>query len=206
MLYCYVKDGVFERGPSGLPVTWENISNFHVADPELQRAHGWYPYVDVPSVSYDKLLYREDVQYVVGETEVTVQRALVPLEQEETAAITEQLRQTAIARINMEAGACRAKYMTAIPGQEATYLMKEAEAKAYFAAVDPQPTDYPILQAEAESCGMSLAEVAALVQGTASSWKVLAAQIEGLRRGGIVAVETATTEAAIQQALAITWP
>lgn len=95
-------------------------------------------------------------------------------------------------RINREAGACRSRYITVIPGQESTYLMKEQEARAY-----PGAGPFPMLEAEAEACGATVAEIATLVIQTATQWRLLAAMVEGVRRGAILAVERATTVAEV---------
>lgn len=117
-----------------------------------------------------------------------------------------RLKEEKIAAVNKAAGASRAKYMTVIPGQEATYLMKEAEAKAWVAATSPVATDYPILNAEATACNMTMADTVTLVLTTAAQFRALAAHIEGLRRGAIVAIEGATTTQAVLAAAEVTWP
>lgn len=103
----------------------------------------------------------------------------------------------AIARVNKSAGICRAKFITVIPGQDATYQLKGAEADAANAILagngSPVPADYPILNAEALATGASFLDTLTLVTQTASQWKQLAAVVEGARRGAIVAIQNATT-------------
>lgn len=38
-----VQNGEVKGYPRPIPQIWENISNFHVLDPETHRKYGWYP-------------------------------------------------------------------------------------------------------------------------------------------------------------------
>lgn len=122
----------------------------------------------------------------------------------------DQFKAQAQAAVNYQAGACRGRYMTVIPGQEATYLLKEQEAKAAKAVLDAggslNQADYAILAAEAHGSGSTLADVLALVLATAGQFRQLAAFVEGKRRGAIVHIERATDAAAVQAILDnLTW-
>lgn len=44
MKYCYVKNGVIERGPMSLPKNWEDISNFNLLGQQELLSRGWYPH------------------------------------------------------------------------------------------------------------------------------------------------------------------
>lgn len=116
----------------------------------------------------------------------------------------------AIARVNEAAGACRAKYLTVVPGQAETYLLKADELRAYDAIIasngTPDAADYPILSSEATATGATLDQVATLVRLTRAAWLQLAAVVEGMRRGAIVAIENAANEADVQSAIPETWP
>lgn len=114
------------------------------------------------------------------------------------------LRSTQIARVNEGAGAFRRRFITDVSGQQATYLDKEVEAKAW--ALGADAADFPYLAAEADASGVPIADIAALVLATAATWRALNAKIEGRRRGAIVAIEDegATAEAIIAAA-AIDW-
>jgi hypothetical protein len=112
----------------------------------------------------------------------------------------------AVERVNQLAGECRAKYLTVVPGQSETYLLKADELRAYDAASIIYPSDYPILLAEATATGATLAEVVALVRATRAAWLQLAAAVEGMRRGAIVAIQQATSEAAVHAAIPVQWP
>ncbi|WP_353269082.1 hypothetical protein [Gemmatimonas sp.] len=120
------------------------------------------------------------------------------------------VKRDAIAEVNRRAGDCRARHMTVIPGQDSTYILKADELKAHDAAVAAGapivPTDYPILNAEAVASRATLAETATIVRTTRDLWIQLAAAVEGLRRGAIVAIEGATTEADVLAAIPDTWP
>ena len=115
----------------------------------------------------------------------------------------EAAKTAAIARINTEAGAERAKYVTVTAGQEGTYVEKKAEAEA-FASGGAGP--FPYLEAEASETGSTVADIAALVNATAAAWTAINATIEGKRRGGIVAVEAAQTVAEVESVFPIAWP
>jgi hypothetical protein len=108
----------------------------------------------------------------------------------------------AIAKVNTDAGKCRSRYITVIPGQEMTYAEKEREALAYLADPSPVPADYPMLLSEATATGVMLPELAAEVVQVAEDWRLIGSEIEGIRRGAIVAVQQATTTAEVD---AVTW-
>lgn len=107
-----------------------------------------------------------------------------------------------IAAINDAAGKSRSKFITVIPGQEMTYAEKEREATAYQQDPAPDPSNYPMLAAEALSTGRAIADVVTEVLALAEQWRALGAQIEGIRRGAIVRVQQATTTAEVD---AVTW-
>jgi len=107
-----------------------------------------------------------------------------------------------VPRINYDAGVSRSKFITVIAGQEMTYAEKEREALAYLAASSPVPADYPMLVAEATATGVTLPELAAEVVRVAADWRLIGSQIEGIRRGAIMAVQEATTTAEVD---AVTW-
>lgn len=121
----------------------------------------------------------------------------------DAAAALANAKAAAAARINTEAGAARAKYITVTAGQEATYLDKEREAAVY--AGNPGGS-YPYLAAEATATGTTVAAVADLVNATAAQWRGLNAQIEGKRRGALVAIEAAPDVAAVNAVFPIAWP
>lgn len=205
MLWSHVEDGV-PSAPAPLPENWRQVSNLQALSESELNGLGWYQAQVEARPAYDRTSQLLNGVTVLDGTVVRMSWEVIDLPAEAVARLLEDHRKNAINAINQTAGSVRAKYMTVIPGQEATYLMKEAEVKAYLADPTPVATDYPMLKAEADACGMTLAEVATLVSTTAAAWKPLAAQIEGLRRGAIVAIEAATTAAEIDTAADVTWP
>lgn len=112
-------------------------------------------------------------------------------------------RQRASAEINKRIGETRLLFITDIPGQQATYLAKEEQAKA-FLAQDPEPTDlteYGFIEQEMLATGWTAYVAAQTLVNMAYYWRPLAEQLEGLRRGYTVQVEAATSLAAIETAL-----
>jgi len=112
--------------------------------------------------------------------------------------------------IDTEAGKTRAKYITVAPGQEATYISKEKQARDYVAAGYPSANvvQYPYVLAEAESI-YGLNPTAAQIKtecdniiAQANAWAVLGATIERVRRTGKIAVSAAADAAAIESAAA----
>lgn len=83
--------------------------------------------------------------------------------------------------IDDKAGAVRACYITVAPGQEATYILKAAQAKAYSLAgfVGPVPG---LLQAEMTATGEGVEVVVARILGEEAQWAKLAGGIETVRR------------------------
>lgn len=105
-------------------------------------------------------------------------------------------RRDAIGKINKMVGETRLEFITDLPGQEATYLAKEQEAAAFLSA-DPEPTDltdYQFIEQEMIATGWTAHATAQTLANMAHYWRLLAAQLEGLRRGYIVQVEAASTQ------------
>lgn len=101
--------------------------------------------------------------------------------------------------IDRRAGELRARFITDVPGQQAVYMMKLAEARAYL--VD-QNAAAPHIAAEAQALGQTAAQVAAAVVATADTWNtVLSPAIEAARLGGKAAVDVAVDQAGVSEAL-----
>ncbi|QCO07376.1 hypothetical protein [Azospirillum argentinense] len=107
------------------------------------------------------------------------------------------LKVAAVDLINARVGELRAVHITVTTGQSATYLEKQDEAERH-AAGDSGP--FPYLEAEAAATGSTLDDVAALVRATAAAWTATNADLEGRRRGALVAVEAAETAVQVYQA------
>lgn len=95
--------------------------------------------------------------------------------------------------INNAAGNARAKYITAIPGQESTYQFKLQEATSYVNTQNPSDDDFPFLSAEALATHTTVSVIANNILQTWNAWKPLAVEIEAIRRGALVDVSSATT-------------
>lgn len=103
--------------------------------------------------------------------------------------------------IDEAAGNARKKYITDVPGQAATYLLKAQHADAYKAAGYPaDTTNFPMVVAEMSATGMAAIEAANYIIGTRDQWVMLAAEIEKQRRAGKIAVGSAAGETEITAA------
>lgn len=107
-----------------------------------------------------------------------------------------QVRQDALRDIDAAAGDARLRYITEVPGQQAVYLVKLAEAAAYVAAhqADPQTaTPGPYLVAVAAATDSNALDVAQEIVAVAAQWSgVVGPAIEAARLGGKHAVANAT--------------
>ncbi len=106
--------------------------------------------------------------------------------------------------IDAAAEAARLRYITPGAGQAATYLIKEAQARAYVAAGYPVSIDsYPMVRAEVRArfgVNPTTEERHAAVDGIigqAEAWYALASAIEEVRRAGKVACDVAADGAAV---------
>jgi hypothetical protein len=123
-----------------------------------------------------------------------------PPSAEEIAARTEGLLRRARAEaaevINARAGDLRRRFVTAIPGQEAIYLEKRAEARAYIAAAsqggDPQDlADYPLLAGEVGLTAPDAWQLAQVWLNRAHLFKRVGAATEGARLAALAALTIA---------------
>lgn len=117
----------------------------------------------------------------------------------------EPVRQQTYGKIDDQAEAVRAKFITIGSGQAMTYHRKETEARAFDAATDPVATDYPFLNAEATATGIAIADVAAAVLAQTNAWVVIGAKIEGARMAAKKAVAAAADIPAMVAAATIDW-
>lgn len=110
----------------------------------------------------------------------------------------------ALAQIDAAAGQARLAYITDVPGQQGTYLLKEQQASAYLAALatDADAAVPPFVAAEAEALATTPALAAQGIVATAALWAdQLAPAIECERRRGKLACAAAADEAALSSAL-----
>ena len=112
------------------------------------------------------------------------------------------LQADAHAAIDAAAGAARARYITDVPGQQATYLRKLEQARAFLALpAGEEGAAPPYLQAEADATGRTPRQAAQAIADTAALWdEQLGPAIEGARIGGKRAVTLATTSADVDAA------
>ncbi|WP_341327861.1 hypothetical protein [Methylotuvimicrobium sp. KM2] len=102
---------------------------------------------------------------------------------EDTSEIIALCRSEAERNIDRIAGQARLNYFTEAPGQQATYLSKLDDAKAYIAAGYPEDASpYKWVKAEVDATGATAAEVADLIVTTAAQWEEVGAAIEGARQ------------------------
>lgn len=189
--------------PAQLRRDFPQVSFPRVMTLESLAEHGVFPVVAVdrplPDIATD--VEEGPPELVDG---VWTERWLVTNAQ--PAAIAHRLatmRAAAVAEVNQGAGAFRQRFITDIPGQQATYLGKEQEALAWTEQSDPAA--FPYLFNEATESGVAMADIVTLVLATAAQWRALDAKIEGKRRGAAVAIAAAATAAEITEAAQVDW-
>jgi hypothetical protein len=102
--------------------------------------------------------------------------------------------------IDAAAGAARLRYITDVPGQQDTYILKAEQAHAYLDNLNG--TVPPFVQAESDATGMSPVDAANLIIAAEHEWcDILGPAVERERRRGKVAVDAATTLDAVDFAV-----
>lgn len=87
-----------------------------------------------------------------------------------------------LGQIDSKFGWLRSQFITISPGQEATYILKDCDAKSYIKDGYPaDASDYPMVKTEAEAFGLSYRETADNIVSRAAIWKNLASIFEGVR-------------------------
>lgn len=112
------------------------------------------------------------------------------------------LRAQMSAAVDVAAGAFRSQFITVTPGQEATYIYKANEARAW-TADNSAPT--PLLSPEAAARNMTIAALAAEVLANESAWLQLGGKIEGARMGAKTAIAAATNIGGVVAAATVNW-
>ncbi|RMB11907.1 hypothetical protein [Eilatimonas milleporae] len=116
-------------------------------------------------------------------------------------------KRAACYRVDRIAGAQRSYIISDGYGQEMTYLMKEAEARACLADPAPLAGAYPMLAAEIGITGADLTAVATAVAARADVCKTRIAAIEATRLTTKAVINAATDLTAIEAAIdAADWP
>ncbi len=164
------------------------IAGFDKLLPEQMAALNWYPVIREPL----------DEAHEAGSpvVDTTAKTVTIPAVARDLAL----LKQEATAAVNEAAGRARLKFITASPGQEATYQLKLQQAKACKAAGYPQDDGtnyspvgpYGLVGAEMLAHGWTDPQQATdFILNTAALWETKAAQIEAERRKGVVAIGAA---------------
>ena len=109
------------------------------------------------------------------------------------------------AAIDASAEAERLRYITAGAGQAMTYARKVEQARAAQADADPQPGDYPLLDASVGIDGADILAVAATIVAMDAAWEQIGAGIEAARLNGKHAIDLAETAEAAR-AVEVIWP
>lgn len=113
----------------------------------------------------------------------------------------EQAKVVAANLVRRKVTHAREAYITDLPGQDAIYQAKEAEAKAYLAEAAPVLADYPLLDAETGITAANPTELANLWLTMGNQWRSVAALIEAARMTVNGAISGATTAEEIEAAL-----
>lgn len=106
--------------------------------------------------------------------------------------------------VNRRIGEVRVQFITDIPGQQAIYSAKEAEARAYL-ALDPAPLDltaFPFLAGEVGLTAPDAAALAALWLAMSDRWRSVGSELEQLRLGVSASVEAAESVVEVSAILA----
>lgn len=104
--------------------------------------------------------------------------------------------------VDAEAGAFRCRFITVVPGQEMTYLRKEAEARDLLAS---GAGPWPMLAATAAALDQPIAELAQEIVKRSDEWTALGAGIEALRLGAKAAVTAAADAETKRNAAEVDW-
>lgn len=89
---------------------------------------------------------------------------------------------------------------TVSASRSARYVRKEAEARAYLDAEDPDDEDFPMLAAEAAARSITLEALAGEVIAAADAYTALAAQVEAARASARITIEGAASIEAMRAA------
>lgn len=109
--------------------------------------------------------------------------------------------------IDNQADALLAPYISLTPGRAMTYLAKEAQARQFLEAAEPDPADYPLIAGEVGITADTAKAVAETILAMAKAWHTMGAAIESVRLAAKKQVRQTQNPEAIQAVLdAIVWP
>lgn len=117
----------------------------------------------------------------------------------------EALRADSVAKVNREAAAQRAQYLTAGIGMDLVYGKKLEEARAKLANPSIANSKVQHVADEAEINGVTIAEAAQHIVDTEAAWADLSAPIEKKRMTAKKAIGEAETAEAITAAASVNW-
>lgn len=109
----------------------------------------------------------------------------------------DSIKDQAVIDIDNQSGLTRVKYITDVPGQAETYLLK-ADQATKFKAANYQGAVPGLVQSEATACGISAQAAADAIITKQDQWIALAASIETIRRLGKENVKNATSPQAVE--------
>lgn len=107
------------------------------------------------------------------------------------------IKAQAVIDIDNQSGLTRAKYITDVPGQAATYLLK-ADQATKFKDANYQGAVPGLVQSEATALGISAQAAADAIITEQDRWVALAASVETIRRLGKENVKNATSPQAVE--------
>lgn len=122
-----------------------------------------------------------------------------PILADPPAPLLADVRAAALVAIDTAAGTARTRYITTVPGQEATYLIKAQQARDYQAAGHTGPVP-ALVQSEADATGETPQLACGRILAEESAWVAKAAQIETARRRGKIAAQAAADVPAVEAA------
>ncbi|MCA1971911.1 MAG: hypothetical protein LDL44_03665, partial [Caenispirillum sp.] len=78
------------------------------------------------------------------------------------------------------------------------YREKVDELRGYRAAAEPDPSDYPLMAAEATARGISLAAQADMIEAAYTAWRQIGAALAAIEAGAVAAIEAAESPGAVR--------
>lgn len=187
-----------EIKPDGYPVAMQLNPK-----PPKRGVAGWFARYEPPS--HDPELELCSPVFPVPQFQDFVEFTVEPRELSgpELEAILNFAKEKAKLCIDVAAGKARQRYITDVPGQQGTYLLKEQQARDYLAVVgDAVPpgdlSPWPLIVKEAQATGLTYKAMAELVVQKAGEWMVVNSEIEAARIGGKAQVDAATSKAEIE--------
>jgi len=106
------------------------------------------------------------------------------------------------AALDVRADNVRSQFITNTPGQMATYVEKEAEARRILAG---ESSPIPFLSCEADAIGCDVTDLAHEVVAQADAWRIIGARIEAARRKAKLGIASAANLGELYRALQVDW-